>query len=251
MIQDAEYSYDPISNFTYGLKSADGKRQYPARLKVFFDYIRLDGTLTEQAIVFLDGARKNSTWSQSSIMRFIDIQKARSNDGQIAVGTIRNYYKAIKLFCDMNDVVLGWKKISKGLPKPRSASNDKTPNNEEIRKLIEYPDRRIKPIIFTIASSGIRLGAWDYLHWKHIVPYSGDAGNILAAKLVVYAGENEEYYSFITPEAYIAMKDWMDFRASYGEKINADSWVMRDLWKMTNINYGAKLGLAKHPQKLK
>src|SRR6266498_3892857 len=81
-----------------------------------------------------------------------------------------NSYKAIKLFCDMNDVVLGWKKISKGLPKPRSASNDRTPNNEEIRKLIEYPDRRIKPIIFTIASSGIRLGAWDYLHWKHIVP---------------------------------------------------------------------------------
>ena len=42
----------------------------------------------------------------------------------------------------------------------------------------------------------------------------------------------------------------MDFRASYGEKVNGDSWVMRDLWRTTNIEYGAKLGLAKHPQKL-
>jgi hypothetical protein len=43
----------------------------------------------------------------------------------------------------------------------------------------------------------------------------------------------------------------MDFRASYGEKISSESWVMRDLWRTTNIEYAAKLGLAKHPQKLK
>jgi len=27
-------------------------------------------------------------------------------------------------------------------------------------------------------------------------------GKIIAARLVVYAGESEEYYTFITPEAY-------------------------------------------------
>ena len=40
------------------------------------------------------------------------------------------------------------------------------------------------------------------------------------------------------------------FRASYGEKITSESWVMRDLWRTTNIDYGAKLGLAKQPKKL-
>jgi hypothetical protein len=43
----------------------------------------------------------------------------------------------------------------------------------------------------------------------------------------------------------------MDFRASYGEKITGESWVMRDLWQTTNIDYGAKLGLATCPKKLK
>jgi hypothetical protein len=43
----------------------------------------------------------------------------------------------------------------------------------------------------------------------------------------------------------------MDFRASYGEKITGESWVMRDLWQTTNMNYGAKWGLATNPKKLR
>jgi hypothetical protein len=55
---------------------------------------------------------------------------------------------------------------------------------EEIRKLVEYPDRRIKPIIYTMCSSGIRLGAWDYLRWKAVSPRTNEKGEIIAAKLV-------------------------------------------------------------------
>ncbi|MGB0029101.1 MAG: hypothetical protein WBP64_19940 [Nitrososphaeraceae archaeon] len=75
----------------------------------------------------------------------------------------RNYLKAIKLFTEMNDISISWKKITRGLPKGRKWADDRAPTLDEIRKIVEYPDRRIKPIVYTMVSSGMRLGAWDYL----------------------------------------------------------------------------------------
>jgi hypothetical protein len=150
----------------------------------------------------------------------------------------------------MNDLTINWKRIAKGLPKAKNSSNDRAPTIDEIRKLVEYPDRRIKAIVYAMASGGFRLGAWDYLQWKNVIPITNENRELIAAKLRIYAGEPEEYYTFITPEAYDAIKDWIDFRASYGEMITEESWVRRDLWQTTNMNYGARWGLATNPKKL-
>jgi hypothetical protein len=39
----------------------------------------------------------------------------------------------------------------------------------------------------------IRIGAWDYLQWRHITPIVNFKGEITAAKALVYAGDPEEY----------------------------------------------------------
>nr|MDQ3967317.1 hypothetical protein [Thermoproteota archaeon] len=169
-----------------------------------------------------------------------------------------NYY-AIKLFCEMNDLGTGginWKRIARGLPRMKPTANDRAPTIEEIRTLVEYPDRRIKPIVYTMCSSGIRLGAWyyedtgNYLRWKDVTPLTNDKGEIIAAKLLVYADEPEKYYTFITPEAYNELKKWMDFRILQGEEVNGDSPLMRDLWQMSDVKYGARCGLASNPKPL-
>jgi len=169
--------------------------------------------------------------------------------GEIAASTLRNFVR--EAFSDSADLNIPWKKVAKGLPRARQSSNDRAPTIEEIRKVVDYPDRRIRPIVYTMVSSGIRLGAWDYLKWKHVNHITDNEGKVIAAKLDVYSDDVEEYYTFITPEAYTALREWMDFRASYGEKITGDSWLMRDLWQTTNMNYGAKWGLATSPKRLK
>ena len=181
-------------------------------------------------------------------MRFLQFQKERVENEEITGATLRNFIKAIKLFCEMSDILIQWKKITRGLPKIRRHADDRAPTIEEIQQLGHYPDRRIKGILYTMASSGIRLGSWDYLRWKDIKPIE-HKGKIVAAKIIVYAGDEEEYFSFITPEAYYELEKWMKYRKESGEEIHENSWVMRQLWDTKKGYYHH--GTIKNPEKLK
>lgn len=208
------------------------KYQYIRRLETFFDSLKLQGSLDKQSREFLTRARRDRTWTQDGLKYFIRDMKKRAEEGEISESSIRNFYKPIRLFCSVHDIELSWKKITNTIPTGRRFANDRAPTVEEIKRLIEYPDRRIKPIVLTTSSSGIRLGAWNYLKWKHIEPiWRND--KVIAAKIIVYAGENEQYYSFITPEAFEALKEWMEYRKTSGEDINGESWLMRTVWDTT------------------
>ncbi|HEY6757459.1 MAG TPA: hypothetical protein VI037_08765 [Nitrososphaera sp.] len=66
-------------------------------------------------------------------------------------------------------------------------------------------------------------------------PKFNDKGELLAAELLVYDDEGEEYFTFITPSAYPALMDYMDFRADCGEKITDESWLIRDRWRTVDM----------------
>jgi hypothetical protein len=252
--EEQNQSLNPYDMFKYSIRSELTRKYYERRLRRFFDFIQFEIGIKEMAKRcnnFAEKGKNNTNWTLSQIIRFLHFQKKRVEKEEITAATMNNFIKSLKVFCDSADLDIPWKKVTRGLPRGRQAANDRAPTLEEIRKLVEYPDRRIKPIVYTMVSSGIRLGAWDLLQWKHVEPILKEGKEIIAAKLRVYAGDIEEYHSFMTAEAYNVLKEWMDFRASYGEKITGNSWLMRDLWQTTNMNYGARWGLATSPKKLK
>ena len=122
----------------------------------------------KDVICLLQKGLRNPNWAFNCIVNFLQFQKERVEKAEITGATLRNFVKAIKLFCEMSDIPITWKKITRGLPKLEDMLMIRAPTIEEIQKICEYPDRRIKGIVYTMASSGIRLGAWDYLRWKHI-----------------------------------------------------------------------------------
>jgi hypothetical protein len=249
--EEQDESLSAYAMFKYSIRSELTLKYYERRLSKFLDFIQFETGVKLACNDFIHKGKSDVNWTIANIIRFLQFQKHRVENKDIAAATLKNFVKSLKAFCDSADLIIPWKKITRGLPKGRQAANDRAPTIEDIRKIIEYPDRRIKPLVYTMLSSGIRIGAWDYLQWKHVEPITKENGEVIAAKLRVYGGDIEEYYPFITAEAYNALKDWMDFRASYGEKIIDNSWIMRDLWQTTNMNYGAKWGLATNPKKLK
>ena len=111
-------------------------------------------------------------WLENQLIKFFASQNERAEGNEISPQTIRNYYKPVKLFCDMNGFLVNWKLISKGIKKGNRHSDDRPPTVEEIKKLLDYPDRRIMPIVLVMLSSGIRVSSWDYLRWKDVIPIS-------------------------------------------------------------------------------
>jgi len=49
---------------------------------------------------------KESDWFRDTLIDYIAYQKSRVSGKEITAGTLRNYYKPIKLFCDMNDILV-------------------------------------------------------------------------------------------------------------------------------------------------
>ncbi len=246
-VEQLESESDHWTLYLYAMKSLVTRDKYQKRLGKFFEFIRLEGgSIEDKSRVFVEMARKDSNWTFINILRFIQFQNSRVVRKEISGSTVRNYVKSIKLFCDMADLPVSWKKITRGLPRGRRYADDRIPTIEELTKLLEYPDRRIKAVTYTMASSVIRLGAWDYLRWGDVRPIEID-GKIVAAKIIVYAGEDDEYFSFISLEAFKEIQNWMKYRESSGELINDKSWLMRDLWD-TRVAQGR--GLVTCPKKL-
>ena len=88
----------------YALKSSESRRLYPRRLKLFFDFIGLG--VNEHAVEVLKRSKADMNSEQDNLLRFFDFHKERVRHKELAAGTVNNYYRAVKLFCEMNDLSL-------------------------------------------------------------------------------------------------------------------------------------------------
>jgi integrase len=114
-----------------------------------------------------------------------------------------------------------WRKLKKFI-KSDYADNgingkDRGYTHQEIKTILEYSDQRLKTAFLVLASTGMRVGALQTIR-------IGDLEKIdNLYKIIVYAGDNEEYFSFTTPECAKEIDSYLDYRTRRGEKITQDS----------------------------
>jgi hypothetical protein len=274
-IDSNDYEREPVTYAFMFLAEDRTKEQYANRIQMFFDFHRIPGnTLDERGRNFLKKGRKNPQWATMLIMQYLVHHRERVQAGKISAGTLKQYWQAIRKFTDAFmelRTAIDWKRIIQSMPDAENYSNDRILTLDELRKLIEHHDRRVKPLICTMCSSGMRVGSWEFLQLKHITPITAaqhlrwkrqkeinespdhtsnivitpeDETRIIAARIILHGEKkkkkrrNSDYLSFITAEAWFAIQKWVEFRKRYGENITGDSWVMRRLFPISPKKIG-------------
>jgi len=223
-----------LALFESGIKSEATRETYRYYLSRFCK----ETNLSPEEIIELGNS--NPKKLTDAIISFVVTYKEKVERGQISGSTVHGFYKAVKLLCVMNDVTLNWDKITRTLPSS-NRGQDRAININEIRELSRRADVRARALVLLMASSGVRVGAIPDMKLGHLKPMRDHEGKLIAASLIVYAGDKEEYMTFITPEAYEAIQKYLEYRKEHGENIIDANPLFRDKIRVENANRPEKL----------
>ena len=108
--------------FGYSVRSEVTRKYYERRLRKFFDFMEFEVEVEDAERRYNDFAEKgksNLNWTTDQIIRFLHFQKERVENKEITAATLKNFIKSLKVFCDSADLVIQWRKITRGLPRGR------------------------------------------------------------------------------------------------------------------------------------
>jgi integrase len=215
------------TNYTYGMesralhifessiKSAYSRKQYKYQLNRFVAYYKL----RDYDSILKTEPKQLQIMMEDYVLYLRTKLSPNSFDAPIA---------ALQLFLELNDIMLNFKKIRKLVPARVKKSGERGYTTKEIQKMLEFSsDKRTKAVIHFIASSGVRVGAFDGLKLRHIVEMPMGCKAVL-----VYEGTTEEYWTFLTPEASESLDAYLNERRNDGETLTPDSPVFRSRYSL-------------------
>jgi integrase len=209
------------SNFIDTIKSDKTRKQYKRCLVKFMRF----ASITEvDNLLVLAGDPKAL---QQKIIDYVSYLKAR----RLSAVTISLYLAAVVHFYSMNDVTLNRRRIGRFIPQKIRYNRDRAYTREEISKLLEFCDLRNRAIVLLFASTGMRVGAVPGLNLEHLSKV--EVYNLY--QITVYAGYEEEYICFCTPEAAKAIDEYLSYRERAGEALIPGSPLFREQFDVSDL----------------
>ena len=236
---DSIKNTNPIELFCQGIRSKETKKTYTHMLRRILCRVCedvLDGTFEERAAELVERAKSDPEWARNLVLKIVMRWREKTildplDPEYLNPSTLKFYLCPVKKLLDMNDVALPWKRIYETYPEVDNKSDTRGWNFGEVRTMLACATNvQTRAIILMLASSGMRAGGL-MLKWGDIDPIYRVDGKLVEGKdapelqatckpvcasVRVYQGSSEEYFTFITPEAYCAL---MDHAAKWEEDV--------------------------------
>ena len=198
--------------FEESIKSEATKIIYKSNLKKYFDFINNGFQEKDPRVI------------EDKIIEYIISMKQLKK----SYFSIRNHISPVLAFYKINDIVLNVNKIVRYIPAKKRANRDRAYTHEEIHRLLETVDVRMRTVILLLASTGMRVGAIPLLRVRNLEKVNLVQGYGEIYKITVYENDEEEYVTYCTPECVKAIDDYLGMRSRYGEKLDGQSYLIRD-----------------------
>jgi integrase len=215
--------YTCYEKFIHSIYSNATKKVYTRYLKFFMRFCGFDRF--EQLLEISDSDKFDSI---SDFLIYLREERKIGN------GSIKTNYAAIKKFFQVNNVHLQWDQLNgyKGKSNGKLI-DDRVYTKDEIVKLLDHADLRMKVIVLTLLSTGMRVGGLAELKVKDL-EYIEKYG---IYKITVYSYDlTDKYVTFCTPECADAIKKYLKYREEIGDTINLGSPLIYR--KITRVRYG-------------
>jgi integrase len=196
-----------IYPLTEGVQSEYTKQTYEDSFNRFLRHIKVHDL---QVLIDL-GPKVLEQMIIKYVIHVRDIKKP-----SLSRGSIQAECGAIYHFCEMNDIILNKKKISRFFPPDESAHDDRLYTDEEKQLILSECNRREKVIILLMVSAGIRIGAISKLKVGHLQSITVNGYDTLKIVVDKYSKQST-YWTTCNRECAIAIKEYLEQRNKQGE----------------------------------
>ena len=137
-----------------------------------------------------------------------------------------NHFCTLKHFYSMNDVTINVKKLGRYVGEFELKNDLRSYTTPEIRAISAICDPRMKVVVLTLATTGMRIGALVKLKLKHLEKKIKDG--IEVYQFTLYKNTREHSITFCHPECVIVIDSYLDIRKRAGEILAPDHPFIRE-----------------------
>jgi site-specific recombinase XerD len=195
----------PYDNFINSLKSQETKQEYRKCLVKYLNHYK---TTLESMLSLPIRETEDNLIDYIQLLRKQNLSRAYINVN----------FCALKHFYFMNSVVINSVKIGKFLGEDVKKNNDRGYNTTEIKCILENCDLRLKVVVFTLATTSMRIAALCELTLSSVVKMSKQG----VYKFTIYKNTKQQTICFCSPECANYIDSYYEYRSRAGEHLDAD-----------------------------